>query len=145
VRARLPPALLQANPALLHAGTCDKIPVAAAFADRRSFGCSSVGGFIVTQSRSLTDRWKQQITPLGALACFVFQQALGKSKPTVRTPHLAAHKHARTKPERAADGAKRLAGLMIRIVGALQRAQVVFVSVDEVCGQRQQLKILSIE
>jgi hypothetical protein len=124
------------------AGTGDKVRVATTLADCGGFGCSGIGGLVVTRCEPLLDHRHQQIATLGAFGSGALQQALSTGKPAGCAAHLAAHEQTKTEPERATDRAQPFAGVTMRVIGALKRLEVFFVLSDQARRQRQLLEIL---
>jgi hypothetical protein len=123
----------------------DQVCVSAAFADlggaRRGRVCSLAipGGKLLFHDR------QQQIAPLGGFVRLVLQQSLGTGEPPGRAARLSAKEKAHANPKRAAHSAHAFASVQMRVMCALERAQILFVATDQIRRQRQQLEILTDE
>jgi hypothetical protein len=137
--------LLKSYAALLVTGTGDQVRVAAALTDPDGVGRSSVCGIEVTGCEVLFYERQQQVTPLGALACDLVQQALRARKPTAGASRLATHEQTKTKPECAANRATALTDVQMRVVGTLECSEVFIVPTDEVRRHGQQLEVFRIQ
>jgi hypothetical protein len=62
-------------------------------------------------------------------------------EPSTRSPALGPEEQVVADPERAAGSGRHLLGFEVRMVGALQSADVVVVSAEHVRGARQELEI----
>jgi hypothetical protein len=126
------PALLQANPPLLMAGSGDEIRLAALVSDPGGLSGGGVCGLEVARVEPLLDEGQQQVPALGAGARFAFEHALGTAEPADSSPGLAAKQQAESQPEGATGRAQAPAGLKMESAGAFEGAKVVVVAAGEI-------------
>jgi hypothetical protein len=104
-----------------------------------------MGGFVVAPSHLLEPDGDQQIAALDAVLLGGFEQAPPPREPSTRSAALAPEEQVVADPERAAGSGRHLLGFEVRMVGALQSADVVVVSAEHVRGARQELEIRRVE
>ena len=84
----------------------------------------------------------EQIAVLDAVGILAGQQALRAAEPPRGAARVPAERETQPRPEGAAHGAQRPAGVEMDVVGALERANVVVVAAQHVGGDGQLLEIV---
>ena len=124
-------------------GAGDQVRVPAALADLGGARRGRVRGLAVAGGKLLLHDRQQQIALLGAFVLLAFEQPLGAGEPSGRAARLSSKEKTQAQPERATDGAQAFIGVQVRLMGTLERPQIVVVPTDQIRRHRQQLEILA--
>jgi hypothetical protein len=128
--------------ALVHQGERYQVLIAAPLTDRGGLGRGGVRPLVVTAGRLLKPDRNQQVSVLDALTRLTFEEALRAREPAGRGGRLPSKHQVPADPERAARGARRLAGVQMGAMSTLQAAHVLVVAAEHVGRPREQLDIL---
>jgi hypothetical protein len=135
--------LSNANPPLLVSGAGDQVRILAALADRGGVGRGRVCSLVVAGGKLLLHDRQQQVALLGALVLLLLQQPLRAPEPARRAADVAAKEETEAEPECAADRVQAFIGIQPRVMGALERPQILIVATDQVGRHGQKLEIVA--
>ena len=139
------PCLPEQGPALLVAREPDQVGVPESLAD---FGCldrGRVARLKVAARHLLEPERDQEPAALDAVAPVALKLPLCAREPSPRAHRLAPEQHVVPDPERAAHGARHIAGARMCVMSALEGGDVGIVVTEHVLRAREQLEVVRIQ
>jgi hypothetical protein len=134
---------LDPNPALIVPGAGDQVRIPAALADLGSLSGGRVRSLEVARGKVLFHDRQQQIAALGAFVLFVLEQPLRAGDPAGRGAHLSTKEETEAEPECGTDRAQACTGIEVRVMGTLERLQIIRVPTGQIRRHCQQVEILT--
>ena len=144
-RPSLDPSLLNQRATLVVPREPQEVVIAEPLSELGGLGRGGMGGLVVAPSHLLEPDGDQQIAALDAVLLDAFEQAPPSREPSTRSPALAPEEQVVADPERAPSSGRHLLDFKMRMVGALQSADVVVVSAEHVRSPRKELEIPRVE
>ena len=123
-------------------GAGQEIPIPEALAERGGFAGHTQRALEITLFEGHLGRRQQQVAALDAIEIVAIQQTARDGEPTRAPAHLTAEQQRETDPERTSCGARRLVGVQMRLVGALEYVGEPVVLARQICRNGEPLEII---